>query len=144
MAAANGVGGAALGGVNWAPQSVGLIDFDQLKTLGQGQYGTVYLVRHRVTAKLLAMKQLSKGQTVADDAVENTKTERAVLRQIKHPFIVQLQVADFCVDAERAVVAALASIQACSAAHHCCCRRWCARCGCSRSTRSRRRTRSTW
>eukprot|EP01052_Picozoa_sp_SAG31_P051183 SAG31_NODE_12033_length_975_cov_1.236301_1_plen_56_part_10 len=56
---------------------MGLIDFDELKTLGQGQYGTVYLVRHRVSQKLLAMKQLSKGQTLADDAVENTKTERA-------------------------------------------------------------------
>ena len=73
--------------------SVGLIDFDQLKKLGEGQYGTVFLVRHRVSQKLLAMKVLSKNQTVRDDAVENTKTERQVLRQIRHPFIVQLQYA---------------------------------------------------
>ena len=46
--------------------------------LGQGQYGTVHLVKHRITHEFLAMKQLNKSQTVKDDAVENTNTERQV------------------------------------------------------------------
>ena len=73
--------------------SVGMIDFDQLKKLGEGAYGTVYLVRHRVTNKMLAMKTISKDQTRRDGAVENTKLERDILLRVRHPFVVQMQYA---------------------------------------------------
>lgn len=65
---------------------VGLIDFDELKTLGQGNFGKVLLVRQKVTDKLLAMKVLRKETVVKRNDVEHTRTERNVLRKIRHPF----------------------------------------------------------
>ena len=72
---------------------VGMIDFDQLKVLGEGAYGKVYLVKHRVSNELLAMKVLSKEQTRKEGAIENTKIERDILLRVRHPFVVQMQYA---------------------------------------------------
>jgi hypothetical protein len=74
-------------------EAVGMIDFDQLRVLGQGAYGEVWLVQHRITQKMLAMKVLSKEQTKRDKAVENTKVERDILLKVRHPFVVQMQYA---------------------------------------------------
>ena len=73
--------------------SVGMIDFDQLKVLGEGAYGEVFLVRHRTTGTKLAMKVLSKAAMVEHGAVENTKTEREILLRVRHPFVVQMHYA---------------------------------------------------
>jgi serine/threonine protein kinase len=73
--------------------AVGMIDFDQLKKLGEGAYGLVFLVRHRTTNQMLAMKTISKEQTRREGAVENTKLERDILMRVRHPFVVQMQYA---------------------------------------------------
>ena len=39
-------------------------DFEQVKVLGKGGYGTVLLVRHRESGKLFAQKQLKKASLV--------------------------------------------------------------------------------
>ncbi|KAF8455048.1 kinase-like domain-containing protein [Kalaharituber pfeilii] len=66
-------------------------DFEVLKCLGKGAYGTVLLVRHIKTGKLYAQKQLKKASLITTKKlVEQTMTERQILEAIRHPFIVKL------------------------------------------------------
>ncbi|KAL4810410.1 kinase-like domain-containing protein [Aspergillus unguis] len=67
-------------------------DFDPLLCLGKGSFGTVLLVRHALTGKLYAQKQLKKASiTVHKKLVEQTKTERTILESVnRHPFVVKL------------------------------------------------------
>lgn len=67
-------------------------DFDTLRCLGKGTYGTVLLVKQRATGKLYAQKQFKKASVVVHKKlVEQTKTERQILESInRHPFIVKL------------------------------------------------------
>ena len=67
-------------------------DFDPLRCLGKGTYGTVLLVKQARTGKLYAQKQFRKASlTVHKQLVEQTKTERSILESInRHPFVVKL------------------------------------------------------
>ena len=67
-------------------------DFEPLRCLGKGSYGTVLLVKHQATGRLYAQKQFRKASlTVRKQLVEQTKTERAILESInRHPFVVKL------------------------------------------------------
>lgn len=67
-------------------------DFEPLRCLGKGSYGTVLLVKHEATGRLYAQKQFRKASlTVHKQLVEQTKTERAILESInRHPFVVKL------------------------------------------------------
>jgi serine/threonine protein kinase len=69
---------------------VSLIDFDVRETLGEGAYGKVQVVRHRRTGCEYAMKILSKEETREADNVELAKLERDVLKEARHPFVVQM------------------------------------------------------
>ena len=67
-------------------------DFEPLRCLGKGTYGTVLLVKQESTGKLYAQKQFRKASlTVQKNLVEQTKTERVILESInRHPFVVKL------------------------------------------------------
>ncbi|KAJ5577066.1 AGC-kinase C-terminal [Penicillium sp. DV-2018c] len=67
-------------------------DFVPILCLGKGSFGTVLLVRHRLTGKLYAQKQFQKATlTVHKKLVEQTKTERTILESVnRHPFVVKL------------------------------------------------------
>jgi serine/threonine protein kinase len=67
-------------------------DFEPLRCLGKGTYGTVLLVRQQGTGRLYAQKQFRKASlTVHKKYVEQTKTERAILESVnRHPFVVKL------------------------------------------------------
>ncbi len=67
-------------------------DFEPLRCLGKGTYGTVLLVKQARTQKLYAQKQFRKASlTVHKQLVEQTKTERVILESInRHPFVVKL------------------------------------------------------
>ncbi len=67
-------------------------DFEPLRCLGKGTYGTVLLVKQQATGRLYAQKQFRKASlTVRKHLVEQTKTERAILESInRHPFVVKL------------------------------------------------------
>ncbi|KAH7328977.1 kinase-like domain-containing protein [Stachybotrys elegans] len=67
-------------------------DFEQLRCLGKGTYGTVLLVKQRGTGKLYAQKQFKKASLVVHKKlVEQTKTERQILESVnRHPFVVKL------------------------------------------------------
>jgi hypothetical protein len=71
-------------------------DFDLLKVVGQGAFGKVMLVRKKegVSAgQIYAMKVLKKSVVAAKGQVEHTKSERSILCEIRHPFIVRLRFA---------------------------------------------------
>src|SRR5271154_3164545 len=44
-------------------------DFDYIRVLGKGGYGTVLLVRHKVSGKLFAQKQLKKASLVVQTKI---------------------------------------------------------------------------
>jgi serine/threonine protein kinase len=67
-------------------------DFQSLRCLGKGTYGTVLLVKQRGTGRLYAQKQFKKASLVVHKKlVEQTKTERQILESVnRHPFVVKL------------------------------------------------------
>ncbi|CCI48196.1 unnamed protein product [Albugo candida] len=74
-------------------------DFDLLKVVGKGAFGKVMLVRKKVPDgigspnAIYAMKVLKKAAVFAKNQVEHTKSERRILRDIDHPFVVRLRYA---------------------------------------------------
>jgi len=74
-------------------ETVGLKDFDLLCVLGRGAFGKVIKVRKKETKKIYAMKVLAKDMLVKQKMVEYTKSEKSILQQIDHPFIVHLRYA---------------------------------------------------
>lgn len=78
---------------NCAPQrKMTAEDFEPLRCLGKGTYGTVLLVKQRATGRLYAQKQFKKASlTVHRKLIEQTKTERQILESVnRHPFVVKL------------------------------------------------------
>ncbi|RDL42335.1 putative protein kinase [Venustampulla echinocandica] len=67
-------------------------DFEPLRCLGKGTFGTVLLVKQQATGRLYAQKQFKKASlTVHKRLVEQTKTERSILESVnRHPFVVKL------------------------------------------------------
>ncbi len=72
-------------------------DFDLLKVVGKGAFGKVMLVKKKKsrssTGGIYAMKVLNKDSVVKKGQIEHTMSERSILCQIRHPFIVRLRFA---------------------------------------------------
>lgn len=64
-----------------------------IQVIGTGSYGKVLLVKKKGTEHLYAMKILKKKQIRKMKQVIHTMTERKILEQINHPFIVKLNYA---------------------------------------------------
>ncbi|KAI8881359.1 Pkinase-domain-containing protein [Backusella circina FSU 941] len=72
-------------------RSVARDDFQTLCVLGRGAFGKVYLVKHEKTKELYAMKVLKKASLVVHGRqAQQAKTERQILEEVRHPFIVKL------------------------------------------------------
>lgn len=76
-----------------AKKKVNLEDFEMQYVIGKGAYGKVVLVKNKETGKLYAMKILKKDFLVETKNVTYTRTERDILRRVRHPFIVSLHFA---------------------------------------------------
>ncbi|KAI1259819.1 serine/threonine-protein kinase psk1 [Xylariaceae sp. FL1019] len=74
------------------PRKMQADDFETLRCLGKGTYGTVLLVKQRTTGRLYAQKQFKKASVVVHKKlVQQTKTERQILESVnRHPFVVSL------------------------------------------------------
>eukprot|EP01016_Furgasonia_blochmanni_P025933 TRINITY_DN2770_c0_g1_i10.p1 TRINITY_DN2770_c0_g1~~TRINITY_DN2770_c0_g1_i10.p1 ORF type:complete len:624 (-),score=179.59 TRINITY_DN2770_c0_g1_i10:979-2850(-) len=72
-------------------EKITLNDFNLLKVLGRGAFGKVMLVEKKDTKQLYAMKSLVKASIIEKEQLEHTKTERYVLENAKHPFLVNLE-----------------------------------------------------
>jgi len=71
-------------------------DFDLLNIVGKGAFGKVMLVKKKSgvgAGKYFAMKILKKSFVEAKGQIENTKSEREILCEIRHPYIVRLRFA---------------------------------------------------
>ena len=68
-----------------------LDDFLIKKMIGKGTFGKVFLVEHRVTKKLYAMKCIRKDIILENEQMENIQLEKDILRQIDHPFLVNME-----------------------------------------------------
>jgi serum/glucocorticoid-regulated kinase 2 len=66
-------------------------DFTLLKVIGQGSFGKVLQVRKNDTQRVYAMKSVRKAKIIAHNEVLHTMTERSVLAQVNHAFIVPLK-----------------------------------------------------
>eukprot|EP00981_Chlorochromonas_danica_P009639 scaffold2798_cov160-Ochromonas_danica.AAC.8 len=70
-----------------------LDDFELLAVLGRGGFGKVMQVRHKPTNQIYAMKILKKSELRRRRQVERTQTERTILANVRHPFVVCLHYA---------------------------------------------------
>ena len=67
--------------------------FQVEKQLGKGTFGKVMLVRKKDNGKVFAMKIIKKALIEKYKHVDHTKTERKVLGELNHPFLVKLRYA---------------------------------------------------
>ena len=68
-------------------------DFNILRTIGRGTYGKVYLVQHKHTEQIFAMKSVLKELLIKTDQVAGIRVEREILEKFDHPFIMGLEFA---------------------------------------------------
>jgi serine/threonine protein kinase len=67
-----------------------LSSFRPLSVIGEGFYGKVTLCRKVDTGELFAIKSIRKRRLVQADRVHTVLTERNVLSQASHPFVISL------------------------------------------------------
>lgn len=65
-------------------------DFDVGVTLGTGSFGRVRFATHKATTTQWAIKILKKSEVIRLQQVEHIMSEKTILDQCKHPFIVHL------------------------------------------------------
>lgn len=85
--------------------SVNIDDFELMRVVGRGAFGKVMLVRKKSgdaspahaapdhSGKVYAMKVIKKSAVFERNQVEHTKTERRILQNVDHPFLVKLRYA---------------------------------------------------
>lgn len=66
-------------------------DYEVLKPISKGAFGSVYLARRKVTGDYFAIKVLKKADMIAKNQVTNVKSERAVMMaQSESPYVAKL------------------------------------------------------
>lgn len=65
-------------------------DLDHVGVLGRGSFGLVRFVRHKVTKKTYALKQICKSQVVQLGQQEHVISEKNAMAGMDHPFIIKL------------------------------------------------------
>eukprot|EP00826_Nyctotherus_ovalis_P055924 TRINITY_DN7481_c0_g1_i1.p1 TRINITY_DN7481_c0_g1~~TRINITY_DN7481_c0_g1_i1.p1 ORF type:complete len:522 (+),score=95.27 TRINITY_DN7481_c0_g1_i1:190-1755(+) len=74
-------------------EQVGPQNFIAHKLLGKGSFGEVYLVQRIGTEHFYAMKVVKKAKIMSQNLIKYSLTERKVLSEVNHPFIVKLHFA---------------------------------------------------
>ncbi|GAB5363513.1 hypothetical protein AAMO2058_000889600 [Amorphochlora amoebiformis] len=74
-------------------EKIALDSFDLMRVVGKGSFGKVYQVRLKETGDIYALKVLKKSHLAKRKQIGHTRTERKVLQNIEHPFIVSLRYA---------------------------------------------------
>ncbi|ODQ51010.1 kinase-like protein, partial [Saitoella complicata NRRL Y-17804] len=66
-------------------------DFDIIKPISKGAFGSVYLAKKKTTGEYFAIKILKKADMIAKNQVTNVRAERAILMaQGENPFVAKL------------------------------------------------------
>ena len=72
-----------------APSSIK--DFDIIKPISKGAFGSVFLAKKKTTGEYFAIKVLKKADMIAKNQITNVKAERMILmKQADSPFVVKL------------------------------------------------------
>ncbi|KAH3757294.1 protein kinase 2 [Pelomyxa schiedti] len=74
-------------------QKVTKEDFTILTLIGRGSFGKVLRVEKKDDHQIYAMKVLKKSAIIARKQVAHTLSEKVIMQQIEHPFIVKLHYA---------------------------------------------------
>lgn len=67
-----------------------LDDLEIKETLGTGKFGRVHLARNKLDDQYYAVKTLVKHDVVQNRQTRHINNERAILRSVNHPFLVNL------------------------------------------------------
>ncbi|KAI9336696.1 kinase-like domain-containing protein [Obelidium mucronatum] len=82
------------GGSKHQDGEIGLWNFEMQKVVGKGAFGKVRIVQKKDASKqLFALKYIDKMQCIRMHAIQNIFRERAILQDLSHPFIVNLNYA---------------------------------------------------
>lgn len=65
-------------------------DLELVGVLGRGSFGLVQLMKHKKTGVTYALKQISKSQVVQLGQQEHVLSEKNVMIQFEHPFLIKL------------------------------------------------------
>ncbi|KAF7332017.1 Serine/threonine protein [Mycena kentingensis (nom. inval.)] len=66
-------------------------DFDIIKPISKGAFGSVFLAKKKVTGDYFAIKVLKKADMIAKNQITNVKAERMILmKQAESPFVAKL------------------------------------------------------
>lgn len=68
---------------------VNISDFVYLKTLGKGAFGTVFLVQHKATEDLFALKVISQANSMTVAEINSLLTERNIFGVVEGEFVTQ-------------------------------------------------------
>ncbi|CCF57344.1 hypothetical protein KAFR_0C03520 [Kazachstania africana CBS 2517] len=72
-----------------APPSIK--DYDIIKPISKGAYGSVYLAKKKLTGEYFAIKVLKKSDMIAKNQIMNVKSERAIMMiQSDKPYVAKL------------------------------------------------------
>ena len=74
-----------------AAATTSLDDFELGVTLGTGSFGRVRLATRTADGTIWAIKMLKKGEVIRLQQVEHMLSEKAILMEIDHPFIVNCE-----------------------------------------------------
>ncbi|ETS62728.1 hypothetical protein PaG_02466 [Moesziomyces aphidis] len=73
------------------PTASSIKDFDIIKPISKGAFGSVFLAKKRTTGDYYAIKVLKKSDMIAKNQITNVKAERMILMtQNQSPFVVKL------------------------------------------------------
>ena len=73
-----------------SPTQTKLSDFSLIRAIGRGAFGKVCIVYHRGMKKNFALKYISKRRLIHRNMVSNVFQELEFLKELDHPFIVNL------------------------------------------------------
>ena len=71
-------------------EMIALKDITGIKLLGRGSYGKVTLIRHIITGKTFALKQILKEKVESMDQFDHIDNEKDILASIHHPMVCNL------------------------------------------------------
>ncbi|ODV79073.1 kinase-like protein, partial [Suhomyces tanzawaensis NRRL Y-17324] len=73
------------------PNGGGIRDYEVIKPISKGAFGSVFLAKRKLTGDYVAIKCLKKRDMIAKNQILNVKSERAVMmKQSDSPYVAQL------------------------------------------------------